>query len=89
MTSGDLHIDMGVLTHESEDVYHAKAGEFLSSHMLADFRKSPLLYYKRRLGLIDDIDRPAYLVGRGGHVRILEGREKYQQQFAVGGPINP
>jgi hypothetical protein len=89
MTSGDLHIDMGVLTHEPEDVYHAKAGEFLSSHLLADFRRSPLLYYKRRLGLIDDIDRPAYLVGRGGHVRILEGREKYQQQFAVGGPINP
>lgn len=89
MTCGDLHIDLGVLTHEPEDAYHAKAGEYLSSHMLADFRRSPLLYYKRRLGLIDDIDRPAYLLGRACHVRILEGRDRYQQMFAVGGPINP
>ena len=89
MTSGDLHIDLGLLTHEPEQVYHAKAGEFLSSHLLADFRKSPLLYYKRRLGLIDDIDRPAYLLGRAAHVRILEGRDRYNEQFAIGGPINP
>jgi len=88
-SSGEINIDLGVLAHESEDVYHARAGEFLSSHLLADFRKSPLLYYNRRLGLIDDIDRPAYLLGRAAHVQIPEGRDRYQEQFAVGGPINP
>ena len=53
-----------VLIHEPADVYHANAGEYLSSHLLADFRKCPLLYHRKRSGLIPDEDRPAYLVGR-------------------------
>jgi hypothetical protein len=33
----DLVIDLGVLSAEPADEYHAKAGEYLSSHQLLDF----------------------------------------------------
>lgn len=77
------------LIREPADVYHANAGEYLSSHLLANFRKSPLLYHRKRCGLISDEDRPAYLVGRAAHTVILEGMDTFQRSFAVGGPINP
>lgn len=77
------------LVNEPADVYHASAGEYLSSHLLADFRKCPLLYHRKRCGLIPDEDRPAYLVGRAAHTVILEGLTAFQRAFAVGGPINP
>ena len=77
------------LIHEPADEYHARAGEYLSSHQLGDFRKSPLLYRRKRLGLIPDVDRPAYLVGRATHTLILEGRDRFNDEYAVGGPINP
>lgn len=83
-----LH-DMSFLIHETAEVYHAKASTFLSSHQLAEFRRNPLLYHKKQLGLVKDEDRPAYLIGRAAHVLILEGRECYEQQYAVGGPTNP
>jgi hypothetical protein len=82
-------IDLACLRAEPEQVYHARRGEYLSSHLLADFRKSPLLYHKRVDGLIEDKDSSAYLVGRAAHVRILEGNEKYESAFAFGGPVNP
>jgi RecB family exonuclease len=44
----------------------------LSSHLLADFRRCPLLYYRKRLGLVPDEDRPAYLLGHAAHTLILE-----------------
>jgi len=78
-----------VLLCEPADVYHAKAGEYLSSHLLADFRKCPPLYWQKVSGQIVDQDRPAYLVGRAAHTLILEGRERFDQDFAIGGPINP
>lgn len=85
----DITIDMSILTHESEDVYHAKRGEYLTSHLLGDFRKCPLLHAKKANHMIPDEDRPAYLLGRAGHKRILEGRDAYEAAFAVGGPVNP
>lgn len=78
-----------VLLQEPADQYHAQAGDNLSSHLLSDFRKSPLLYHRKRNGLIPDEDRPAYLVGRAAHTVILEGPEAFRCSFAVGGPINP
>lgn len=78
-----------ILAHEPADEYHAKSGEYLSSHLLADFRKCPLLYRRKRDGLATVEDRPAYLVGRAAHTAILEGREAFERTFAVGGPINP
>ena len=74
---------------EPAEVYHAKAGQFVSSHQLADFRKCPLLFHQKRIGLIADEDRPAFLVGRALHTLVLEGREKFEAEYAKGGPINP
>ncbi|MBS0210415.1 MAG: PD-(D/E)XK nuclease-like domain-containing protein [Planctomycetes bacterium] len=78
-----------VLVHEPAEVYHAKRGEYLTSHLLGDFRRCPQLYFRRRAGLISDESRPAYLVGRAAHALILEGKDVFQNTFAVGGPINP
>jgi len=77
------------LIAERADVYHARAGAFLSSHLLADFRKCPQLYRRRQLGLIPDEDSPAYALGRAAHTLILEGPETFAAEYAVGGPVNP
>ncbi|HEX7010502.1 MAG TPA: PD-(D/E)XK nuclease-like domain-containing protein [Phycisphaeraceae bacterium] len=84
-----LFIDFGALTTESAEEYHAKSSEYLSSHQLLDFMACPWLYRKKQMGLIRDGDTPALLVGRAAHVRILEGRDAYEAQFALGGPVNP
>ncbi len=77
------------LTSEPADLYHANSANFLSSHALADFRRSPLLYFRKKAGLIPDQDRPAYQLGRAAHALILEGQAEFTNQFAVGGPVNP
>jgi len=89
VNSDTLHIDLNVLEAEPAEAYHAKANEFLSSHQLLDFMKCPWLHFKKRNGLIEDMDSPAYLIGRAAHVRILEGHDAYRTSFALGGPINP
>jgi len=74
---------------ESIETYRREAQRNLGSHQLADFRKCPLLYRKKKLGLIPDEDRPAYLVGRAAHTLILEGGKVFDAGYAIGGPINP
>ena len=81
--------DLRFLIHEPAPLYHSQAGACLPSNLLADFRKSPLLYRRKRCGLIPDEDRPAYLLGRAAHTLILEGRKRFDEEYAVGGPINP
>ena len=76
------------LISEPANVYHGKSRQYLSSHKLADFRRCPLLYRRKQLCLIEDVDRPAYLVGRAAHALILEGRSHFDAEYAVGGPIN-
>ncbi len=83
-----LLIDLGVLTAETADEYHAKAGEYLSSHLLLDFMKSPRLYLRKVQGLARDKDTSAFFLGRATHVRILEGRGAFQAQYATDWPIN-
>ncbi len=73
---------------EPSAVYHLKAKHYLSSHQLAEFRRCPLLYHRRQLGLLPDSDSPAYLVGRAAHTLILEGRTVFDETYAVGGPVN-
>ena len=85
----DEQLDLRFLTREPAEVYHAKAKDNLSSHWLAEFRRCPLLYRRKRLGLIPRRESTAFLVGQAAHVLILEGRERYEAEFAVGGPINP
>lgn len=85
----DVNIDLSILQVESAGEYHAKAGEYLSSHALIDYINCPWLYRKKQLGLMEDYDSPALLIGQAVHCRILEGRDAYASQFALGGPINP
>ena len=77
--SGALVDDLSFLIHEPAEVYHAKRDKFLSSHQLAEFRRNPLLFHKKQLGLVKDEDRPAYLIGRAAHALILERREAYER----------
>ncbi len=86
---GVLFGDLSFLIRESAEVYHGQGKGFLSSHQLAEFRRNPLLFRKKELGLVKDEDRPAYLIGRATHALILEGREAFEQAYAVGGPVNP
>lgn len=76
------------IVREPANVYHARR-DMLTSHRLADFRRCPLLFRRKELGLIPDRDTTAYLVGRAAHTLILEGRGRYEAEYAVGGPINP
>ena len=74
------------------DEYHqaARDGKFLSSHLLGDFRKSPLLYKKKLSGEIEPSESAALAVGRAVHVLVLEGRAKFDAEFMVSdGPVNP
>ena len=84
-----LNIDLNVLECETSEEYHSKAGVYLSSHQLLDFITCPWLYRKKQLGLIEDTDTPAMLLGRATHTRILEGSDAYKTSYALGGPLNP
>ena len=86
---GSIGLIMAAVLREPAKTYHANASRYLSSHALGEFRRCPLLYRRRRLGLVPDRDSPAYLLGRAAHTLILEGRVAYERAFAVGGPINP
>ena len=83
------HSLMDLLQKEPAETYHAQAARYLSSHQRSLFRECPLHYRKRQLGRSVDEDSPAYVVGRAAHSLILEGREAYDSEFAVGGSINP
>ncbi len=89
--SSDRHLSptLEFLIKEPAEVYHAKRGQNLSSHLLGDFRRCPQLYHDKVTGQIADGDRPAYLMGRAAHTLTLEGRQVYNNEYAVGGPINP
>lgn len=72
--------------------YHgaSREGRFLSSHMLADFRKCPALYRKKLDGGIDEPESAAFTLGRAAHKLILEGRAAFDTEYAVAdGPVNP
>ena len=60
--------------------YHAasRRGEYMSSHLLADFRESPALYRKKIDGDVPDSESPALALGRAAHCHIVSD-----------GPINP
>ena len=65
--------------------YHqaARDGKFLSSHLLDDFRKSPLLFKKKMNGEIEPTESAALAVGRAVHTLVLEGRSKFDEEFLV------
>ena len=84
-----MSIDTSIFIEEPAEIYHAKAKDNLSSHQLIDFIRCPYHYMKKRNGLIQDLESQAFLLGRAAHSLILEGRDKYENEFAIGGPINP
>ncbi|MDD4431673.1 MAG: PD-(D/E)XK nuclease-like domain-containing protein, partial [Bacteroidales bacterium] len=84
--------DLSFIIHEPADEYHARSrsGEFMSSHLLADFRESPALYRKKVQGQIQENESAAFIMGRAAHCLILEGRNAFDKEYVVSdGPINP
>lgn len=72
--------------------YHAasRAGEFLGSHLLGDFRACPQLYHQKMQGKIAEPESQAFLLGRAAHALILQGRAAFDTEFFVSdGPTNP
>ena len=87
-----MNTNTDFIIHEPAGEYHARSrsGEFMSSHLLADFRESPMLYYKEITGQIEEKESPAFAIGRAAHSLILEGRHAFDRDFLVAnGPVNP
>jgi hypothetical protein len=81
--------DSSFLTRELDAEYRAQSKTRLTSHALADFRKCPLLYRKKKDGLIPDEDRPSFALGRAAHVLILEHADQFNCLYVISdGPIN-
>lgn len=74
---------------EPESVYAAKRADHLSSHALGNFRQNPRLFRDKELGLVNEPERAAFLIGRAVHCRVLEGSDEFAGRFAIGGPTNP
>lgn len=76
------------IIHEPGEVYRSKRNQYMTSHQLADFRRSPLLYKQKSSGLIPETTGAAYSIGAAAHCLTLEGRKAFESQYIVGGPIN-
>lgn len=82
---------MNWIIHEDNEFYHqqSKSGKYMSSHLLGDFCKSPLLYNKKVLGQVEEKDSAAYAFGSAAHKLILEGRDAFDAEYIISdGPIN-
>lgn len=80
------------IKHENEDVYHShsRSGEYMSSHLLSTFSRSPYKYHQTISGLVPNDDKPEYAFGRAAHKLILEGQAAFDEAYTVAdGPINP
>lgn len=80
------------ITEEPAEEYHSrsKSGEWMSSHLLADFRESPVLYRSKTAGEFAEPESLAFAVGRAAHCLILEGGRAFDRRYTVtNGPVNP
>ena len=80
------------LIEEPAEEYHARSrsGEWMSSHLLADFRESPVLYRSKTAGEFAEPESLAFAVGRAAHCLILEGGRAFDRRYTVtNGPVNP
>ena len=87
-----MNTNTDFIIHEPAESYHfrSRSGEYMSSHLLADFRESPALYYKEISGQIDPKESAAFTLGRAAHSLILEGRHAFDRDYIVcNGPVNP
>lgn len=71
---------------ETSDVYHSKAQDYLSSHQLMSYIKSPIGYIRRKQQ--PPADSSSFFLGRAVHTMILEGGEVFFKQYVIGGPVN-
>lgn len=86
-----MDLNPNVFANVDAAEYHkaTRDGLYLSSHMLADFRKAPLLYKRKLSGEIEQTESPALVLGRALHVLVLEGRARFEQEYLVSsGPVN-
>ncbi len=75
-----------------EKEYHEAAarGEYLSSHLLANFRRCPDFYHRKLTGKVAEKESRAYAVGSAAHKLILEGNIAFDTAYTVAnGPVNP
>jgi hypothetical protein len=70
----DDAIDLRFLIREPAEVYHARSRDYVTAHALNDFRRCPVLYRKKQMGVVPERDSAAYVVGRAAHTLILEAR---------------
>lgn len=78
------------LHRESDEDYHSQSrnGAYMSSHLLAEFRRCPYQYWRIIHGLAEPRKSSAFTVGRAVHTMLLEGIEEFQRRFATDAPIN-
>lgn len=79
------------ITFEDNEFYHdqSRSGKYMSSHLLGNFCKSPLLYQKKILGQIEEKRSDAYAFGSAAHKLILEGKDAFDLEYVISdGPIN-
>lgn len=79
MENRDL-IDVSMFFNEPAKIYHGQAGNYLSSHQLIDFMRSPLLYYTKLLAPTKT-SCDAFVVGEATHCCALEGSEEFERRF--------
>lgn len=73
---------------EESSVYHAQAADYLSSHQLTDYIRSPYTYWYKRNVAEKKAEAPSFFLGRAVHQYILEGEEVFNEHYITGGPIN-
>ena len=75
-----------------EDEYHnaTREGKYLSSHMMIDFMRDPLMYKQKMDGTIVQEETASMTIGRATHTLVLEGKDKFLGEYTVSdGLINP
>jgi exodeoxyribonuclease VIII len=74
---------------EPFEEYRRQASWCLTSHALADFRRSPALFHKKHvLRAIPDEDKASYRIGRALHCVVLEPLEFAARYATHGYPVN-
>lgn len=79
-----------VFVFEPMPAYKAKRAEYLTSHQIIEYASCPALYRKSMAGLAPRLNfSDAFLIGSATHCLSLEGRQAFEREYVVGGPINP
>jgi len=81
--------NLEILSEEVEEEYRSKSAEYTDPAQLDDFRRDAYLFRKREQGLLKDRSSENGRVERAAAVRIFCGGRRYEDEFAIGGPIDP